>query len=79
MNADLLADMIMKDMVEDAALEIQGVQDDRKFSNDAMAMQDAPSLETMVQKLELMEVINQSCHHNQAVLIKPFLHLLKNK
>ena len=56
LNADLLAEMMLKDLVSEAALDIQGMQDDRQYANDAMAMQDGPSLETMLQKLQLMEV-----------------------
>lgn len=55
--------MLMSEMVTEAADEILDMQHDKAVTHDAMVLQDAPSLETMLQKLKLMEV-NKWINHS---------------
>ena len=55
-NADLLSEMILDDLVNDVARDLGDARDDRVATNTALAMTDAPDLETVLQRLQQMEV-----------------------
>ena len=55
-NADLLSEMILDDLVNDVARDLDDARDDRVATNTALAMTDAPDLETVLQRLQQMEV-----------------------
>ncbi len=55
-NADVLADMILHDVLNETVEDLSRLEEDLDITQEAIAMQDAPSLETMLQKLKDMEV-----------------------
>ena len=57
LNADLVADALLEEAVVDMARSLQDMQEEEEAHDEALAMQDAPSLETMLQRLQHMEVL----------------------
>ncbi len=57
LNADLLAEMIMEDLTQEVAEDLGKTLDENEAAEEATRMQQAPSLETIIQRLEEMEVL----------------------
>ena len=55
-NVDLLADMILHDVLADTALELQRLEDEDKAESEPVQLQDAPDVSVMLQRLKEMEV-----------------------
>lgn len=55
MNVDVLSDMILHDLLCDTVDELQSHEQQEADYSEAVTMQDAPSLETMYQRLAQME------------------------
>ena len=66
MNADLLSEMILQDMVNDVAHDLHGNNQDKVATNEARVMMDAPDLETVMQRLQQMEVSNETAVNDAA-------------
>ena len=55
-SADLLSEALLEDLLEDTARSLQVVRTDRQAEEQALALLQAPTLETMLQRMEEMEV-----------------------
>ncbi|XP_042564611.1 protein moonraker isoform X1 [Clupea harengus] len=54
-SADLLSEALLEDLLEDTARSLQVVRTDRQAEEQAQALLQAPTLETMLQRMEEME------------------------
>ena len=63
--------MMLADMVSDTANELHGYQRDQLVTHDAQVMSDANSMETMLQKIKLMEVRSFLLFCNFFFIIQP--------
>lgn len=57
-NADILSNKLLDDLLEDTAQELWKIERHEKVQAQAIAMLDSPSLETMLQRMEEIEVSN---------------------
>lgn len=55
-SADVLSEAILEELLEDTARTLQAVRTDRQAEEQARALLQAPTLETMLQRMEEMEV-----------------------
>ena len=55
-NADLLSEMILKELVDDVSSDLQRMGSDREAVHEAQRLRDLPDLETVMQRLDDMEV-----------------------
>lgn len=55
-SADVLSEAILEELLEDTARSLQAVRVDRQAEEQAKALLQAPTLETMLQRMEEMEV-----------------------
>ena len=56
MNADLLADSILGEVLEDTAKHLQDLEDEETVEDHALAMMDTPTLGEVIRRMEEMEV-----------------------
>ncbi|XP_058853907.1 protein moonraker-like isoform X1 [Acipenser ruthenus] len=54
-SAELLSEKILDDLLEDTAQALWAVEQDRQAERGGLALQDSPSLETMLRRMEEME------------------------
>ncbi|XP_041097217.1 protein moonraker isoform X2 [Polyodon spathula] len=54
-SAELLSEKILDDLLEDTAQALWAVEQDRQAERGGLALQDSPSLETMMRRMEEME------------------------
>nr|XP_006130080.1 protein moonraker isoform X2 [Pelodiscus sinensis] len=55
-NADILSEKLLDDLLEDTAQELWNMEQHKKMQAMAIGMHDSPSLETMLQRMEEIEV-----------------------
>lgn len=76
-NGDILAEMILDDIIRDTAAEMENLEMMERAECEAIRLQDNPTLENVFQRLEQMEVCS---HHSgsQSSFLKTlsFLELL---
>ncbi|XP_002738482.1 protein moonraker-like [Saccoglossus kowalevskii] len=54
-NAELLSEMLLEDILLDTAKEFQKIENDNEMEQRAIAIQEAPTVENLLQRLERME------------------------
>ncbi|MBN3318883.1 MOONR protein, partial [Atractosteus spatula] len=54
-SADVLSEALLEDLLEDTAQALRALEEDRKMDRAAQAMQEAPTLENMLLRMEEME------------------------
>lgn len=62
-NGDILAEMILDDIIRDTAAELENLEIMERAEREAIRLQDNPTLENVFQRLEQMEVCS---HHSGA-------------
>lgn len=62
-NGDILAEMILDDIIRDTAAEMENLEMMERAEREAIRLQDNPTLENVFQRLEQMEVCS---HHSGA-------------
>ncbi|XP_069040554.1 protein moonraker isoform X2 [Lepisosteus oculatus] len=66
-SADVLSEALLEDLLEDTAQALRALEEDRKMDRAAQAMQEAPTLENMLLRMEEMEkdheAVRQRCAH----------------
>ena len=55
-NGDILAEMILDDIIRDTAMEMENLEMMERAEREAIRLQDNPTLENVFQRLEQMEV-----------------------
>ena len=56
MNADILGDMILHDLLEDTVMEMQTLESDEEADQEAYRLQDTPTLTEIYRRMEQMDV-----------------------
>ncbi|XP_043910189.1 protein moonraker [Protopterus annectens] len=54
-SADLLGEKLLDDLLEDTAMELWNIEHNQDIHREAVSMQDRPTLETMLQRMQEME------------------------
>lgn len=71
-RGDVLAEIILDDIIRDTAGELENLERSQRAEQEAIRLQDNPTLENVFQRLEQMEV----CGHVQQLLMYMFIMLM---
>lgn len=77
-NGDILAEMILDDIIRDTAMEMENLEVMERAEREAIRLQDNPTLENVFQRLEQMEVCSSLLSIFSLMLQRRLINLVLN-
>ena len=77
-NGDILAEMILDDIIRDTAMEMENLEMMERAEREAIRLQDNPTLENVFQRLEQMEVCSSLLSIFSLMLQRWLINLVLN-